>query len=55
MFAPELTRTAFGQGVDGGLVRIWVGFALLGKLIERHVESVVGLGDVLLQMLAYAG
>jgi hypothetical protein len=32
-----LTGTAFGKGIDCGLVRIGVGFAFLWVLVERHI------------------
>jgi hypothetical protein len=49
-----LTGTAFGKGIDRGLVRIGVSFAFLGVFVERHIQAIVRFRDVLLQMLAYA-
>jgi hypothetical protein len=43
-----LTRTAFWERVDRGLVRVWVGSAFFWKLVERYIHAIVCVGDVLL-------
>jgi hypothetical protein len=43
------------QLVDSGLVRIWIATFTFGIGIEGGVETIVSFGDILLQMLAYAG
>jgi hypothetical protein len=42
---------AGGEGVNGGLVSIWVTSVVRRERLKRRVEPIVGVGDVLLQML----
>lgn len=46
---------ALGQGINGGLVGFWIGRIVVGEGLEGHVEPVVGVGDVRLEVLTDRG
>lgn len=49
----QLTGTALWKRVNRCLVRIRIGFAFFWEFLERNVQVVVCLGNVLLEMLAW--